>query len=127
MSHPAPRLASNSSSPDLDRFQSGIAVHPHRPRRHRGVAMPTPGADDHAPALPNGSAPRTIVRRSTSDTICGGRSEKNRPRARDSLISQPTERLEADLYDLAGRLSVGTYELLVLIGELDHRASWAAF
>ena len=36
------------------------------------------------------------------------------------------ERLEAQLVDLARQLSAGTYELLVLVGELDVRGGWAA-
>ena len=35
------------------------------------------------------------------------------------LANVPADRLEADLIDLAGRLSAGTFELLVLVGELD--------
>lgn len=35
------------------------------------------------------------------------------------------ERLEAEVVDLAGRLSAGTFELLVLVGELDARGLWA--
>lgn len=34
--------------------------------------------------------------------------------------------LEAEIVDLVGRLSSGTYELLVLVGELDARGTWAA-
>jgi hypothetical protein len=41
------------------------------------------------------------------------------------LADVPAERLEADLIDLAGRLSAGTFELLVLVGELDARGLWA--
>ncbi len=50
-----------------------------------------------------------------------------RPRARADLVDQPAERLEAEVIDLAGRLAVGTYELLVLVGELDERGSWATW
>ncbi len=39
----------------------------------------------------------------------------------------PAERLEAEIVTLAERLSVGTYELLVLVGELDARGTWAAW
>lgn len=35
------------------------------------------------------------------------------------------DRLEAEVVDLVGRLSVGTFELLVLVGELDARGLWA--
>ena len=50
-----------------------------------------------------------------------------RPRARGVLVDRPTERLEAEVIDLAGRLSVGTYELLVLVGEIDARGSFATW
>ncbi len=50
-----------------------------------------------------------------------------RPRARAGLVDQPAERLEAEVIDLAGRLAAGTYELLVLVGELDQRGSWATW
>ncbi|HTN99367.1 MAG TPA: DUF222 domain-containing protein [Microthrixaceae bacterium] len=33
--------------------------------------------------------------------------------------------MEAEVVELSGRLSVGTYELLVLVGELDVRGTWA--
>ena len=51
----------------------------------------------------------------------------SRPRTRRQLVSQPTERLEADIIDLAARLAAGTYELLVLVGELDERGTWATW
>ncbi len=38
----------------------------------------------------------------------------------------PAERLEADIVGLARHLSAGTYELLVLVGELDACGRWAA-
>ena len=41
------------------------------------------------------------------------------------LADLSADRLEADLIDLAGWLSAGTYELLVLVGELDARGLWA--
>ena len=50
-----------------------------------------------------------------------------RPRARGELLDQPVERLEAEVVELAGRLAAGTYELLVLVGELDHRGSYATW
>ncbi len=50
-----------------------------------------------------------------------------RPRARGELGSEPVERLEAEVIDLSARLAAGTYELLVLVGELDHRGSWATW
>ena len=39
----------------------------------------------------------------------------------------PSERLEAEIVSLAHRLSTGTYELLVLVGELDARGTWVTF
>jgi hypothetical protein len=39
----------------------------------------------------------------------------------------PVERLEAEIVTLARHLAAGTYELLVLVGELDARGSWAAW
>ncbi len=50
-----------------------------------------------------------------------------RPRARADLLDQPVERLEAEVVELAGRLAAGTYELLVLVGELDHRGTYATW
>lgn len=50
-----------------------------------------------------------------------------RPRARSVLVDQPTERLEADVIDLSSRLAAGTYELLVLVGEIDARGSFATW
>ncbi len=49
------------------------------------------------------------------------------PRARDSVAEMPVERLEATLVTLAQHLASGTYELLVLVGEVDHRGSWATW
>ncbi len=63
----------------------------------------------------------TGITRSSSARRCG----PARPRARAELLDQPAERLEAEVIELSGRLSVGTYELLVLVGELDLRATWA--
>ena len=50
-----------------------------------------------------------------------------RPRARSQLVDQTTQQLEADAIDLSGRLSAGTYELLVLVGEIDARGSFTAW
>ena len=50
-----------------------------------------------------------------------------RPRARADLLDAPVERLEAEVVELAGRLAAGTYELLVLVGELDHRGTYATW
>ncbi|HET8930639.1 MAG TPA: DUF222 domain-containing protein [Acidimicrobiales bacterium] len=47
------------------------------------------------------------------------------PRARDLVAAMPAEQLESELVGLAYRLSAGTYELLVLVGELDARGTWA--
>jgi Domain of unknown function (DUF222) len=38
-----------------------------------------------------------------------------------------TERLEAELVDLAQRLAAGTYELLRLVGEYDARGAWVSW
>ena len=50
-----------------------------------------------------------------------------RPRAREDLSSLPAHRLEAEVMGLSARMAAGTYELLVLVGELDARGSWAAW
>ncbi len=47
------------------------------------------------------------------------------PRARELVSAMPVDQLESELVGLAYRLSVGTYELLVLVGELDVRGAWA--
>ena len=46
---------------------------------------------------------------------------------RGDVAALPVERLEAQLVSLAGQLAAGTYELLVLVGELDARGAWAAW
>lgn len=43
------------------------------------------------------------------------------------VSAMPAERLEAEVVALTRRLSSGTYELLVLVGELDVRGTWAAW
>lgn len=50
-----------------------------------------------------------------------------RPRARGRLDDRPTEHLEAELLALSRQLHLGTYELLVLVGELDARGAWATW
>lgn len=47
------------------------------------------------------------------------------PRARDLVAVMPVDQLESELVDLAHRLSAGTYELLLMVGELDARGTWA--
>jgi hypothetical protein len=61
------------------------------------------------------------------DQRAGSRRSGPRPRARGDLGDEPVERLEAEVIDLSARLAAGTYELLVLVGELDHRGSWATW
>ena len=50
-----------------------------------------------------------------------------RPRARAELSGLPVERLEAEVIGLSARMAAGTYELLVLIGELDARGTWVTW
>lgn len=50
-----------------------------------------------------------------------------RPRERDEMVRQPDRQLEADVLELSSRLAAGTYELLVLVGELDRRGTWTAW
>lgn len=47
------------------------------------------------------------------------------PRARSEAASLPAEQLEAEVLTWCTRLAAGTYELLVLIGEVDARGIWA--
>lgn len=68
------------------------------------------------------SAPTTATRTATRSVP-----SPTRPRARAALVDQPVEHLEADLIDLSSRLAAGTYELLVLVGELDQRGAWATW
>lgn len=49
-----------------------------------------------------------------------------RPRAREVLVDRSTGEIKDDVCSLVGRLAAGTYELLVLIGELDQRGAFAA-
>ncbi len=67
-----------------------------------GIARTTPEGGEPAPALPQ-------ERRDTSSVVTG----------------LPPDRLEAEIVTLVGRLSSATYDLLVLIGELDVRGTWA--
>ncbi len=53
--------------------------------------------------------------------------EQTCPRARADVAAMPTDRLEATLLTLAQHLATGTYELLVLVGEVDARGIWAAW
>lgn len=53
------------------------------------------------------------------------RPDRMLPREREQILDAPVARLEAEVIELSGRLSAGTYELLVLVGELDHRGTWA--
>lgn len=49
-----------------------------------------------------------------------------RPRARRETVGELSAiELETELVSLAARLAVGTYELLVLVGEYDTRGTWA--
>ena len=49
------------------------------------------------------------------------------PRGRSDLLDRSAVELETEIIELSGRLSVGTYELLVLVGELDVLGTWAAW
>ena len=50
-----------------------------------------------------------------------------RPRAREVAAAMPGDELRDEVLGLARRLASGTYELLVLVGELDARGTWAAW
>ncbi len=64
--------------------------------------------------------------RAGSPSIHAGSNESTtRPRARDAAADMSADRLQSELVGLAQRLSSGTYELLVLVGELDARGTWA--
>ncbi len=56
-----------------------------------------------------------------------GSDSPTRPRARDTAADLSGEALHSELVELTRRLSSGTYELLVLVGELDARGTWAAW
>ncbi len=47
------------------------------------------------------------------------------PRAREQIGAMSADQLESELVMLARRLAAGTYELLVLVGELDARGIWS--
>ena len=55
-----------------------------------------------------------------------GNDSGTRPVARDTAAELPADALRTELVEVARRLSAGTYELLVLVGELDARGTWAA-
>lgn len=52
--------------------------------------------------------------------------EQGRCGSRGLVEAMPAVRLEAEVVALAQRLSAGTYELLVLVGEIDTRGTWVA-
>jgi hypothetical protein len=80
---------------------------------------PSPGSAAAASRRrPGAASPTAGSRRSTAG---------ERPRARDRLVERPIEELEAEVVELAGRLAAGTYELLILVGEIDARGSFAAW
>lgn len=92
-----------------------------RPTKPKG-----PTADRQSTAaLPSGDRPAGPSGALTGRDLCDSTSTATRPRAREVLVDQPTEELEAEVIDLSARLSAGTYELLVLVGELDHRGAFA--
>lgn len=49
----------------------------------------------------------------------------DRTEAQCGVAAMPSQQLETEIVALAQRLSAGTYELLVLVGELDARGGWA--
>jgi len=55
----------------------------------------------------------------------GAQAAASCPRARAEIGALPAARLQAELVLLAHRLAVGTYELLLLVGELDARGTWS--
>ena len=65
--------------------------------------------------------------RPTSDRSPRSQPCVTRPRARTDLVDLPVERIEAEVIDLTSRIATGTYELLVLVGELDDRGTWATW
>lgn len=64
------------------------------------------------------------VRERADEGRAGDRGDR---RITGSLVGDlPPEVLQAEIVSLSRRLTVGTYELLVLVGELDERGAWAA-
>src|SRR5947208_668497 len=63
--------------------------------------------------------------KSTTSTRFGGPAE-TRWGDRRGLADRSNQGLATDLEGLAQRLAAGTYELLLLVGEFDHRGGWAA-
>jgi hypothetical protein len=59
--------------------------------------------------------------------VVGGGSREPGGGVREGVAAMPLERLEAEVVALSQRLAAGTYELLVLVGEVDARGSWAAW
>ena len=74
---------------------------------------------------PLDSTPTTSPPASVSSPAAPSDPGPARPRARDALAGLASERLEVELLDLSARMAAGTYELLVLVGELDARGTWA--
>jgi hypothetical protein len=63
--------------------------------------------------------------RESDDAIDIAESGEALLRERDKAAALDTEALRAELLGLTRRLTSGTYELLVLVGELDARGTWA--
>lgn len=59
-------------------------------------------------------------------TETGTLAAETEPVAVVRAAGMPPRVLEAEIVDLCCRLTAGTCELLVLLGELDHRGTWAA-
>lgn len=55
----------------------------------------------------------------------GSNGDRARPRERSALTGMPVEQLESEIVGLTRRLNANTYELLVLVGELDANGKWA--
>ncbi len=83
------------------------------------VADEADGADgaDEAGFPPEGAAQHMAGHAAGQGPAC--------PRARDEATAMGAEQLQSELVVLARRLAAGTFELLVLVGELDARGVWA--
>ena len=144
--HPRDRLGlspvvASGSDPDSGSLGSGPAPAP------RSGSDPTPGSDSGAPTPaptpadptrlrlrrgPRLSAPgSTSTPASGSEAASESRSESLGVVAAGDLVRLaeriPTERLEAQIGELAAHLTAATCRFLVLIGESDRRRAWASW
>ena len=92
-----------------------VIEYTNKPGGYQPTSPPSPGKPRSPQAL-----------RSSSERL-GGRARGRGSVSHGDVAEMPLECLEAQLVDVARYLASGTYELLVLVGELDARGGWATW